>query len=576
MAASAWTSSGIKGLSDANDDTSRRVLLWVCALGSIASVLGILQREASGTEQPIGRFVEIALPIVALGFMGSGVALWLRRDAVGAAKIALATTQLGMLLGNVAFILFGSASHRDTLRELVNTNFWLPMMLVLVFALFEERLAKRIAGLFVLSLAVVGAAYLIAPPRLDPVDEDLAQAVRIAVANQFFFGHAILFAFLLALSRWRTLVTAQQHSLTRAKLLAAASHDLRQPLHSQALYVDALLASGFADENTRFLAERIGATSAALRGLLDGLLDLSKLDAGAVAPRAEEFPIQRLFDELQAEVAAFPDARPRVRFHPSSVWIRSDPQLLRRIASNLLSNALRHGREGAVVIGVRRGPPLRLIVQDTGPGIPADALELVFDEFTQLQNPERDRSKGIGLGLAIVRRLAELLGARVELQSVVGRGSRFSVALERVTRPARAAEPPRIAGPPPRLDGFTVLVIDDEADVRDAMHSIVGGWGARVLLADCGEVAVQVAQQAAHLDLILADHRLRDGETGHQAVTAVRRALARPVEALLITGDTHPDRIRETRATGLELLHKPVPPDVLHRQMARALGLTRA
>lgn len=566
----------IMDLEDKDDETSRRVLLWVCGLAFVGSLVGVLQREASGTDQPIGRFVAMIMPIVVVLYLGSAVALWLRRSAVHTVKIVLAAVLMTHLLANVTIILFGSASHRETLRELVNTNFWLPMALVLAFAVFEEGLAKRIAGSFLLGLAAIGALYFAFPPTLDPVDEDLARAVRIAVANQFFIGHAILFAFLLGLSRWRTLVKAQQHSLTRAKLLAAASHDLRQPLHSQALFVDALLAAPIADERTRYLAERIGATSDSLRTLLDGLLDISKLDADAVTPRYEKFPIQRLFDELQIEADAFADHEQRVRFHPSSVWVRSDPALLRRIASNLMSNALRHAPEGAIAIGVRRGPPLRLIVQDTGLGIPPESLELIFDEFTQLQNPDRDRSKGIGLGLAIVRRLAALLGSRIEVQSVVGRGSRFSVALERVAPPARAVRTPRVVGPPPRLDGRTVLVIDDEADVRAAMHAIITGWGADVLLADSGEAAIRIARAAARVDLMLADYRLRDGETGHEAVTAVHLALDRAVPALLITGDTRPDRIRETRATGIPLLHKPVAPEVLHRRLAAALGLATA
>ncbi len=239
--------------------------------------------------------------------------------------------------------------------------------------------------------------------------------------------------------------------------------------------------------------------------------------------------------------------------------------LLERILRNLVSNAVNYTDSGGVLIGCRAGDALRIEVWDTGRGIPAQQVQQVFEEFYQIDNPERDRSKGLGLGLAIVRRLVDLLGHRLDIASVVGRGSRFSIEVP-MAEPSAAAPPAPICIGAPR---GLILVIDDEAMIQEGMRKLLQGWGHSVLCGGSGDEMLAILDRNPALpDVIICDYRLRGEETGIEVIDRLRARFGRDIPAMLITGDTAPDRLEEVSRSGFLLLHKPV----AHGRLRAAIG----
>jgi CheY-like chemotaxis protein/anti-sigma regulatory factor (Ser/Thr protein kinase) len=309
--------------------------------------------------------------------------------------------------------------------------------------------------------------------------------------------------------------------------------------------------------------------------LLDALLDISKLDAGVLTPHLEDFGLNALLARMQNSFAPAAAAKGlRLRAVPSRLVVRSDPVLLERIMMNLVSNAVRYTEHGGVVIGCRRrGTDVRIEVWDSGLGIPAEKQTEIFREFYQLTNPERDRSRGLGLGLAIVERLARLLQHRIELRSTEGRGSVFAIVLpggdaQRVVATPRAAQTADR-----HLRGAFVVVVDDEALVRDGMRGLLTGWGCHVLAAGSGDEALGLLDAHERIpDLIVSDYRLRDGETGIAVIRRLQAALTVSIPSVLISGDTAPERLREATASGYHLLHKPVQPAKLRAMLSYLLS----
>ncbi len=363
---------------------------------------------------------------------------------------------------------------------------------------------------------------------------------------------------------------AESANQAKSRFLAAASHDLRQPLHALGLFVDALKSAG--DEAARGrLLERVDDALEALGKLFDALLDISRLDAGVVEARREHFPLAPLLRKLEGEFRAVAEARGlRLGVLSTTLAVESDPLLLERILRNLLANALRYTERGGVVLGARRrGGAVCIEVWDSGCGIDAEGLGRIFDEFAQLQNPERDRSKGLGLGLAIVRRLCALLGHDIAVQSRPGRGSVFRVRVPRGQAGDGGA--PRFAAPPEvlALQGLRVLVIDDESAILEAMGALLTAWGCEVWLAESAEAAVAQLADGPAPAVILADLRLRGGRTGIEAITALRGHYGEEIPALLLSGDTAPERLQLAREAGLPMLHKPVKPARLRAFLQR-------
>ncbi len=356
---------------------------------------------------------------------------------------------------------------------------------------------------------------------------------------------------------------AERANVAKSRFLAAASHDLRQPLHAMALFVSALQEKSREPETRRIL-DQLTLSVEALEGLFHALLDVSKLDAGIVRPELRGFSVQALFDRIGREFSGeAADKGLRLRLMPTRAFVHSDAALLERILRNLVSNAIHYTRTGGVVVGCRRrGGDLRIDVCDSGIGIDSAHFADIFQEFYQVENPERDRDKGLGLGLAIVDRLARLLHHPVTVVSVPGRGSVFSVTVPRGEAAAAEAEPPQpleIMGG--NLGGALLVVIDDERAVLEGMREVLQQWGCRPLLAGSAEEALaQLAAAAQRPAVVIADYRLRAGETGIAAIECIQSKYGADIPGVIVTGDTAPDRLREAEASGYHLLHKPVRP----------------
>jgi signal transduction histidine kinase/CheY-like chemotaxis protein len=323
----------------------------------------------------------------------------------------------------------------------------------------------------------------------------------------------------------------------KSRFLAAASHDLRQPLHSITLLV-ALLSRRAATPDISTLAERLDASVSGMHSTLDALLDLSSLDAGAEVPKIEALAIGDLLARVAQDLR--PDATERglaLRVHPSTLWVSSDATMLRRMVQNLVTNAIRYTPHGGVLLGARpRGDQVSIEVWDTGIGIAPEQHEAIFHEFVQLRNPGRDRSKGVGLGLSIVRRLASLLGAQIVLTSRPGHGSVFRLRLPRVTLNYAVSDPASAAN---RSDasGLFVVVIDDDEAVRFSMMALLSELGCRVVTAASSQEALtELTQHLRMPDAAIVDYRL-GCETGHAATAALRRGIDEQLPVALITGD---------------------------------------
>jgi signal transduction histidine kinase len=350
---------------------------------------------------------------------------------------------------------------------------------------------------------------------------------------------------------------AEQASLAKSQFLAAASHDLRQPLYALSLFSSSLQGLRL-DEEAQAVVGKIHGNIAALESLFNALLDISKLDAGVVQPLAEPVCVSEVFARLEQYFGE--DARQRgleLRFTDCRRWVLADPALLERILGNLISNALRYTERGRVLVGCRRdGRRLRMEVWDSGLGIEPSDRERIFEDFVQVANPERDRRKGLGLGLAIARRTAELLGARIELRSWPGKGSVFAVVLPLAEAPEAAAEPAAEAGDV--MAGLEILVVDDEPSIREGLVQLLGQWGAKVATAPDLAGALELVRAGRRFGLVLADYRLGGGETGFEAIEALRAEHPAPLGCCLLTGDIGAEVLREARRRGLPLLHKPV------------------
>ena len=368
---------------------------------------------------------------------------------------------------------------------------------------------------------------------------------------------------------------AEQANVAKSRFVASASHDLRQPMHALGLFVDSLRDEVGGQARPRRMLEGMRNSIDAMTAMFDALLDISRLDAGVIVERRTDFPVRTVLHHVEAMFTPLA-LEHNVRFSvvASSAWIRSDRALLERILQNLVSNAIKHAHGGGVVVGCRRLPvALSIQVWDAGPGIPPEYQQDIFQEFFQLENPERDRSKGLGLGLAIVDRIARLLKHPVRLRSSPGHGSMFAVEVPYGEGGSSAAEPAQLELIADHFAGACVAVIDDDRASVEAMTGLLEGWKCVVVGADTeAELIVQLAERQLVPDLIISDYRLRGGRTGLLAVAQVRTLLGRPVPAILITGDTAPDRLIEAHASGLELLHKPVTPGKL-RQLMRLLLL---
>lgn len=357
----------------------------------------------------------------------------------------------------------------------------------------------------------------------------------------------------------RTHQLAQANN-AKSRFLAAASHDLRQPVHALGLFVAQLVEAR--DPLTRQrIVEQITASSAAVSDLLEALLDISKLDAGSMTVQNAEFPLQPILDRLEQSFSLSAQAKGlRLRVRPTRVHVATDPVLLERILLNLVSNAVRYTRTGGVLIGVRKRVGRAVIgIWDTGVGIAPEEHKRIFEEFYRLPGSDSESAKGMGLGLAIVDRLAHLLHLQLSVTSAIGRGSKFSVSVA-LAHDAISEPPPRVpATQSIRLAGMRVLLIDDAVEALTAAEGLLTQWGCQVTVACSGREAVALLFNGAQPPaLIICDYRLGETELGIDVIRDIRKGLGINVPAVIVSGDVTKTLQEQTLASGLHLLYKPL------------------
>lgn len=369
---------------------------------------------------------------------------------------------------------------------------------------------------------------------------------------------------------------AEAANLAKTRFLAAASHDLRQPTHALGLFVSRLAQLDH-DAPTRQLVEHLESSVLALQNLLDGLLDLSRLEARAVQVNVQGLSVAHLLDQLVQDVGDVAKSKGLVlQVHPSTAWVLSDATLVYRILLNLVNNAIRYTEHGRVLVVARvraSRQQLDLQVRDTGIGIAPEHQHAVFDEFYQVANAARDRAKGLGLGLSIVRRTADLLGLPLRLKSRLGVGTCVTLTLPLVSGVQTQGVPPAVdEGAQTGLDAVDVLVLEDDALVRQALTAVLQGWGMRV--SEAASLAQARAQVATGFvpQVIVSDYRLQDDVNGIEAIGVLRSDLHRAVPACLMSGDTLPTLAQQAQQAGLSLLQKPVRPAKLRSLLRRLLA----
>ena len=478
----------------------------------------------------------MSLPLFGFAFMSE-----VERAALSIILIALATGSVGTTAGyrNV-FLAFGAPML-------------VPLALAWVLSAHPNESAATAAGLGVLILIFLAFLVSVAKQQYR-VFEDSCR-IRFAESR-------------LNAQLQRALENESEAHRTKTQFLAAASHDLRQPIHSMNVLVAALSMRDL-DDRSRDITRLLGTVNQTLAAQLDALLDISRLDAGTITPARSLQQLERLVAEhyqLMEPGAASKGLSCQLTLQGSlPVW--TDPALLLRVVSNLTDNAIKYNRpNGEVTVRAwREEGKACLAVSDTGIGIDDAEQAKVFREFYQVDNVERDRTKGLGLGLSIVQRLAALLDIQVSLQSAAGQGTtvtlRMPLALEHNGSTPAADTTMPSAGVGSGLKGLRVLVVDDDAQVRQSMEMLLSEVGCHVRVAAGTSQACDIARQHP-LDVLLTDLRLQAGDDGLQVLQAVR-ALQPGLRAALITGETAPDRLRQAQGAGVPLLHKPVTLDTL-------------
>jgi len=373
---------------------------------------------------------------------------------------------------------------------------------------------------------------------------------------------------------------AEQAYHAKARFLAAASHDLRQPMQALSIFHELLRHEAQTPRGAELLTHA-RQSAEAMNALLDALLDVSKLDANVIKADCRPFPVQTVLAEMAREFMPIAEHQGiRLRVMPCSAQIVSDPALLGQVLRNLLSNAIRYTPAGRVLLGCRRRQDRLLIgVFDTGIGIAHEEQAAIFSEFYQAGNKARDRQQGIGLGLSIVERVARLLDHPLSLRSEPGRGSCFAVSAPLTTAPDPAATPLSKPEPAPsagNLKGRRILMIDDEEAIRTGMHALLQGWGCEVTTAgSVAEALARIERGQATIDAVISDMGLSGPGNGIDAIEALRKRYGAHLPALLVSGDTSQAALRAAREANLLMLHKPIKPARLRAALSEVIALNR-
>ncbi|WP_306027262.1 PAS domain-containing hybrid sensor histidine kinase/response regulator [Stappia sp. MMSF_3263] len=369
---------------------------------------------------------------------------------------------------------------------------------------------------------------------------------------------------------------ADEANLGKTRFLAAAGHDILQPLNAARLYASSLIER-FSEGELKHLVQNVGASLESVEEIIGAVLDISRLDTGALKPEVTVFRLEEILNPLRTEFE--PVAREKaldLRILPTSISVRSDRRLLRRLLQNLVSNAIKYTRSGRVLVGVRRRRGKVVVeVFDTGIGIPESKQKLIFLEFHRLDDGARE-ARGLGLGLSIVERIARVLDHPVELVSRAGHGSRFSIELPAAASVPVVLEPPAPLANASALRGLHVLVIDNEPQILDGMRVLLSGWGCRVTTAlDPREAARKASENSDRPDVLVVDYHLDEG-TGVEAVVQLRWRFGVEIPAILVTADRSQAVRAEAAAKGMDMLNKPLKPAALRAYLSRLRGAATA
>jgi signal transduction histidine kinase/ActR/RegA family two-component response regulator len=521
---------------------------WTARMVYVFRLVGRLRREPDGPTAP-------ALAAIVRGFLFAGIVaggllpvFFARADDM----VLLIVTFLVAIYGNTMMI-----AASGVLRA--GLAYGIPTLgaLIVGWALHGGALGLGLAAFLALSFALSILA-------IRSQRRSVMEVVRVIDDNERLSA---------ALAHERD--RAESASESKTRFFAAASHDLRQPLHALSINATTLdlVARRSGDPLLAEVSRGIGSSLRQGRGLLDGLLDISRLDANAVQARMAPHDVGALLEGVREEFMALAAQRGLVlsirRGAGPSPWAMTDGGQLLRVLGNLVDNAIKFTIEGSVTLSATTAPDGRVLlrVSDSGPGIPEAERERVFEEFYQVGNPSRDRSQGLGLGLAIVRRTVALLQATLRLESEAGAGTAIELSLPAAARTREA--PPPVPAVARATVPLSVLLVDDEADTLVALSTYLReiGWSARAVAS--GDEAERALDGGWSADVVVVDHRLR-GETGADVVRRLRARQA-GLPAVVVTGDTQAARLRELAGLGVRVLHKPVDGELLARELRAAV-----
>lgn len=450
--------------------------------------------------------------------------------------------------------------------------YWIFILPFLIFFIKDQRTG------WIASLAFLGlsGAYLIFLAPLITFNYPHTPVVVSRFLLAFFLYTLIAAGFNRHRVRFEGSLTegrkhAEAATLAKSRFLAAASHDLRQPAHALGLFVGRLTQMKH-DKETRQMVDGVDQAVRGLQQMLDDFFDYTRLDTHAEPPHTSRFSMASVLVRLEAGFG--PQAVQkglRLRIRPCAHWVESDPVVLHRVLLNLVGNAIQYTPGGSVLVACRvdsTRSTLRIEVWDSGIGIAPEHHESIFSEFFQVLNPERDRSKGIGLGLSIVQRSCQLLNHRISLTSRPGQGSRFVVEVPRVPAPEVAPDnAPAVTPDLAAWDGLRVLVIEDDVLGGGAMRDLLTTWGCQVTLAIDAAAALAYWEQGMRPDFIVSDFRLPGDCNGVETVLKLRQLAGTPIPACVVSGDRD-DAVRQIATeVGLILLPKPVRPAKLRSMM---------
>ena len=549
--------SGLLCLALRDTVSPERLGWWLCAVYAVATTRYLLWRRFNSailtSARPMlwRRIAVIGSGVNGLTWGIGGVVLYAAHSP--ASQFLLLITQFGMGAG---------AAYASAPAFAAVMAYLLPSVLLSSVPFFVEGDSVHVtlgAMLFVFVAAATHFTY--------GISRTIARAIALRFENIDLI-HELRHQ---TLAAEQARETAEEANVGKSRFLAAAGHDLRQPLHALGFFVDALQEQSLPPDG-RLIVSNIRRSVDAMEDLFNALLDVSRLDAGIVRPRIATIALAPLMERVRLEYDPMASQKElALRVPRNSLFVRSDPVLLERIMRNLVANAVRYTDRGKIILGARRNSgSVRIEVWDSGRGIPKDKHREIFQEFRQLDNPQRDRRKGLGLGLAIVERLVKLLDHPLDLRSQLGRGSVFAVTVPRGRREEFV---------PGEADGQIVvdrdvansliLIVDDEPDVRESMLTLLAKWRCEVVAAESCEAMLEKLVSVKRMpDLIVSDYRLKGQETGIEVIARLREEFNAQVPALLITGDTGMEQLREAEESGLHVLHKPLNPSRLRALIA--------